>query len=217
MNPSAPDFFTELPWWKKCLLSAVSFAVLGTVVWCNVPDAAQQFVFRQADENLSPMAAYRIRLAEWSVAWAAHVGGLDNKWQMYGGQSRFNWRYIITAHYGEGSQTVDLVLPIPRQSERTWFQRTIADFKEAKFLLNIYNDSIARESYARYLARQFPIYDGRPVTTVSYTMGATYILPPLVAVQEQQLLEPETQYEVINVFDVRSESARMTAVSQDKF
>ncbi|MFN8709423.1 MAG: hypothetical protein ACK50J_22300, partial [Planctomyces sp.] len=92
--------------------------------------------------------------------------------------------------------------------ERTWFQETFADYREAKFLLNIYNDRLARETYARYLARQYSELEGIPVSEISYTLCTQYILPPLVAVQEQRLLEPDEQSEVIDVFDVRSEQSQ---------
>ncbi len=81
------------------------------------------------------------------------------------------------------------------------------DYKEAKFLLNIYNDQLARESYARYLARQFPEHEGLPVIQISYTLSVQYILPPIVAVQQQQLLEPDVLSDVIDVFDVSMEHA----------
>jgi hypothetical protein len=90
-------------------------------------------------------------------------------------------------------------------------------FKEAKFLLNIYNDRLARETYARYLARQYPEYQGLPVRSVSYTLAVQYILPPIVAVQQQQLLEPDVQSEVIDTFDATSERTHVTGTVASLF
>ncbi|MFO1001408.1 MAG: hypothetical protein U0936_13770 [Planctomycetaceae bacterium] len=196
--------------WKQRLLSVATIIILSMIVWCNLPDSFHKHVFGIADSHLSPYGAYRVRFAEWLFRYTAHLGGFDSKWQMYGGQSRFNWRYIITAEYGDDENIVQQTLPLPRQSDRTAFQRKFVDFKEAKFLLNIYNDRLARETYARYLARQYPEYQGLPVRSISYTLAVQYILPPIVAVQQQQLLEPDVQSEVIDTFDVTSERTHVT-------
>ncbi|MBL8810394.1 MAG: hypothetical protein JNM43_09490 [Planctomycetaceae bacterium] len=202
----APQDFESLPSLKtRIALSAATVAILSMILWCNLPDEVPAELLAAADRSLSPEAAYRIRYGEWLYRYAAHLGGFDNKWQMYGGQSRFNWRYTITAHYSDGDRTASRVLPLPRQSERSWFQATFVDYKEAKFLLNIYNDRLARETYARYLARQFAQHEGLPVSQISYTLSIQYILPPIVAVQQQRLLEPDVLSDVIDVFDVTVE------------
>lgn len=191
----------------RLAMSLATVVILSMILWCNLPDEVPAELHRIAEQNLSPNAAYRIRYGEWLFRYAAHVGGFDNKWQMYGGQSRFNWRYTITAHYQLGDRSISRVLPLPRQSDRTWFEAMFVDYKEAKFLLNIYNDQLARETYARYLARQFPEHEGLPVIQISYTLSVQYILPPIVAVQQQQLLEPDVLSDVIDVFDVSMEHA----------
>jgi hypothetical protein len=195
--------------WARVSLSAVTVIMLSMIVWCNLPDGVNAALGTLADSQFSPETAWRVRYAEWLFRYGAHVGGLDSRWQMYGGQSRFNWRYIITGHYADSQRTLTRVLPLPRQSERSWLQETFVDYREAKFLLNIYNDRLARETYARYLARQFNEHEGIPVSEISYTLCMQYILPPLVAVKEQRLLEPDEQSQVIDVFDVRSEQTRM--------
>ena len=189
--------------WKQRLLSLLSVAIVGMITWCNLPEEFVKEVFAVADRNLSVDNAYQVRRYEWAVRYASHIVGLDSKWQMYGGQSRFNWRYVISAHYGEGDNTTEWILPLPRQSQRTWFQESFLDFKEAKFLLNIYNDELARETYARYLARQYYEHEGLPISTIRFTLVLQEILPPIIAVQEQRILEPERTYDIINEFDVR--------------
>lgn len=204
---STPHDAESLPGVKtRIALSVATVAILSMIFWCNLPDEVPTELLAAADSRLSPEAAYRVRYGEWLFRYAAHIGGFDNKWQMYGGQSRFNWRYTITAHYSDGDRIASRVLPLPRQSERSWFQAMFVDYKEAKFLLNIYNDRLARETYARYLARQFAHHESLPVSQISYTLSIQYILPPIVAVQQQRLLEPDVLSEVIDVFDVTDEN-----------
>jgi hypothetical protein len=142
------------------------------------------------------------------IRYAAYYIGLNGKWQMYGGQSRFNWSYNITGIYVDSNtgESTERVLPLPRQTERTLIQRYWLDFKEAKFLLNIYSDELARETYARYLAREFASHDGKTIANIRYTLVTQQILPPLIAVREQQILETRVETMVVNEFDVKMES-----------
>jgi hypothetical protein len=206
MNNSPQHF--QVPAWKQRLLSIVTGLVLTMIGWSNLPDELFRDTFDILEHNVSPEMAYRARCCDWYVRYSAYFVGLNGKWQMYGGQSRFNWRYIISAHYDNGEQTADVILPLPRQSERTWWQSKFCDYKEAKFLLNIYGDELARETYARYLARQYPEHEGLPISRIRYTLAIQHILPPIVAEKAQQILEPEEIFEEINDFDVAMEYER---------
>jgi hypothetical protein len=165
--------------WQRRLLTLATGLILTMIGWSNLPNDVPQ-----------------------KVRWGAHLSGLDNKWQMYGLQSRFTWRYEIIATYSDGAQQIEWLLPLPRQSQRTLWQRLVVDFKEAKFDLNIYNDSLARETYAHYLARQFPEHQGCTLQRIRYDLKYQYILPPAVAVKEQQLLEDWVETNTISNFDV---------------
>jgi hypothetical protein len=129
--------------------------------------------------------------------------GADNRWQMFGGQSRFNWRYNVSATYSDGTVTKSVDLPLPRQSPRTLAQLLFYDFREAKFHLNIYGDKIARESYARYLGREYSTSDGLPIQSITYHMYHQMILTPDQAMEQQKLMDPRRYCNVIDTFDVR--------------
>jgi hypothetical protein len=197
----------KTPLWKRLGLSAVSLAVFAQIGWCNLPD---ETVHRWMDrvEKSDIDTGYRFRVVDWIIRYTAYCVGLNGKWQMYGGQSRFNWSYVITGIYVDSSSgaSTERVLPLPRQTERTYTQRTWLDFKEVKFLLNIYSDELARETYARYLARQFASYDGKAIANIRFTLVTQQILPPLIAVREQQVLEDRVEKMVISEFDVTMEN-----------
>ncbi|MFT5524237.1 MAG: hypothetical protein ACI9HK_002188 [Pirellulaceae bacterium] len=132
----------------------------------------------------------------------AYIVGADNRWQMFGGQSRFNWRYNISATYSDGTAVRSVDLPLPRQSPRTVAQLMFFDFREAKFHLNIYGDKIARESYARYLGRQYPTAGGLPIQSITYHMYHQMILTPEQALEQKKLVDPRRYCNVIDTFDV---------------
>ncbi len=194
----------------KIVLSLLTVVILGTISWCNLPEEYINDWIERAERVSTPETSYRLRVADWGIRYGGYVSGLSSKWQMYGGQSRFNWRYVISAIYtdDEGNRSEEIVLPLPRQSERTWAEEKLFDFKEAKFLLNIYSDELARETYARYLARQYPQWNGRTISSIRINLVTQNIIPPIVAVMEQRLLEEKQEYRLVNEFDVSMEYLR---------
>jgi len=199
---TAPSDDEFPPRWQRLGLNVLFLLILATIGWCNLPDAVPQRLHGAIARHCDSDTAYRLRFAAWVWRWGAHVAGFDNKWQMYGLQSRFNWHYEIIATYGSGDGQVDRLLPLPRQMARSRLQTWVVDFKEAKFHLNIYSDPLARETYAHYLARQYPTYQGQGLKRIRYDLKYQYILPPLVAVKEQQLLEDWVETDTVSDFDL---------------
>ena len=118
-------------------------------------------------DSIDPNIAYEARNARWLVEEYAFFAGLNNRWQMFGRQSRFNWWFTIEATYGNGSP---ILLPVPGQTERSLWRAALFDFKETKLALNLYGDPQAREAYARYLARQYPERDGQPIRAIAFLL-----------------------------------------------
>lgn len=187
-------------------MSVGSVAVFAQIGWCNLPDESVRNWLDSVDQ-VGPEVGYRAKCCDWMIRYSAYCLGLSGKWQMYGGQSRFNWSYVITGVYvdSESGDSTESILPLPRQSERSFVEEKLLDFKEAKFLLNIYGDEKARETYARYLARQYPGNDGKRISKIRFTLATQQILPPIIAVREQRLLEPQVEEMLINEFDVTAE------------
>ena len=179
------------------LISMFILLNVATVFFMNRPLWLSQRASHLLSTSLSPMGAYRVRFCGWLMMWYAHVTGLDNRWQMFSHNSRFNWWYVINARYAD-STTV--VLPLPRQSPRTFWQRTLFDHKEAKFHLNIYGDPSARERYARYLCRQYPVHEGSPITGIIWELHHQMILNPKEAAVRGTHLEPNSYGRVLNTF-----------------
>src|SRR5207247_458431 len=105
-----------------------------------------------AERRCSPT----VRVAAPNVGRAArsrssHPTVLGNLWQMFGRQSRFNWCFPISAVYGN-AERINLLLP--PQSDRTFWQGTLFDFREGKFHLNLYPSPELREAYAHHLCRE---------------------------------------------------------------
>src|SRR5438309_3635287 len=160
---------------KKILISAFAGLNVFTILYMNQP----LWLIRDTDllvaQHFSPWRAYRFRLNEWYVQQYAHLTGLDNQWQMFGRQSRFNWWFVIKAVYA-GPKIVNL--PLPLQSERTFWQRIFFDFREAKYQLNLYPSPALREAYAHYLCRTYPTQEGAPIQSVIYELHFQMLLTP---------------------------------------
>lgn len=187
---------------SKCAISAFILANISTVVIVNLPESAGAQLARRASLLASPETVYRLRQANWYLRSYAHLVGLDNRWQMFGRQSRFNWWYVIKARYADGAADKVVVLPLPRQSARTVAQRWFFDFKEAKFHLNVYSDPIAREAYARYLMRTHATHDSMTIKSIKWELWHQSILTPEDSVLRQQLVDQRCFCQTLDEFQL---------------
>ena len=182
---------------KKILIYVFVVINIFTVLFMNRPIFFIRDVNRIIENYHSPNIAYKVQLLSWYIKSYAHIVGLDNQWQMFGRQSRFNWWYLIKAKYNN-SQTI--VLPLPRQTSRNFIERNLIDFKEGKFHLNMYNNEIGRETYSRYLCRKFSNLDGSPIQSIVFELWYQYILPPEEAKHKEKCLDPNIYSQTLNEF-----------------
>jgi hypothetical protein len=186
--------------WQRCLISAFVLTNLATVFFVNLPLHWKENFLGWAATTRSAEDLYRLQMASWHMQRYAYFAGLDNRWQMFGYQSRFNWWYVIRGVYGDGTHENVVLLPLPNQSGRTICETFLFDLKESKFELNIYLNPTAREAYSRYIARQFPERDGMPIRAVRWELGCQNIVPPDEAIGRQELLYPQCSFLLLNEF-----------------
>jgi hypothetical protein len=175
---------------------------LCVIAFANKPDFIADAVQQFSKTNLSPQTDYRLRLSGWYLKYYGYLVGLDNKWQMFGRQSRFNWWYVVRGEYSDGTTTQRILMPTSFQSARTLPQRLLFDLKENKIQLNMYNNAFAREAYSRYLARQFPEHNGLPIRAVLWELAHQKIIPPAEAVAQQKLREDKVHIRSLNRFEL---------------
>ena len=192
---------------KKILISFFAVLNISAVIYSNRPGFVSSIQDKLLSNCFSQIASYNIRYVEWFIsdklAWYAYLVGLGNRWLMFGFQNHFNWWYQIKAKY-QDSEIV--LLPLPRQSQRTFLQWLLFDFKEAKILHNIYPNQNARESYAKYLCRQFPSHNNFQVDSIVWEMYWQNILEPKYAREKGAYLAPEINSQVLNVFKCPEEN-----------
>ena len=192
------------PRWKRLIISCFVVLNLLTIARANVPDCVGELVMRWIEgyEKTSPAFAYRIKHLGWRWRQYGYNAGIDNRWTMFGYQSRWNWWYDIRAIYSDGVTERSVLLPLPNQSSRTLAQKQIFDLKERKLELNLYGNAVAREAYARYVARQYPTHDGLPIKCIRWYLCTQGILPPDEAIAQQKLHTEEVRLLHLNDFDV---------------
>ena len=181
---------------KQVLLSLFIVLNLGTVLFINRP----LWLVRESDEivqGFTPRLAYRFNYTGWLIRRYAHLAGLDNLWQMFGRQSRFNWWYEITATYADGKT---VVLPLPRQSPRTFWQAHFADYKEAKYHLNLYQSQELRQRYAHYLFREYATKDGAAIQTITFNLHHQMLLEPPQSGQQRTHVADRSYSQVLDQF-----------------
>jgi hypothetical protein len=184
---------------RKWLVSAFVTLNVATVLYMNSPVWPWQAV-RQALGASPGVAASPPTLAGRLDELYAHLTGLNSRWQMFGALPRINWQFVIKAQYADGTT---VVLPLPGQSERTFWQRTLFDFKEMKFYTNLYNDRPGRRAYASYLCRRYPSREGVPVKAIIWELHGQPVRPPWRAAATGSHLEPTSVITVLDVFPCR--------------
>ena len=141
--------------------AAVSCLVVSSIVlaaWMNVP------------------ALHRaLPRTHRAVAAVADKAGLDTRWIMFGTIPRPHWHYVIKARYAGGEE---VLLPLPLQGDRSFLERHLFDFKDAKIHTNLFRARPWRRAYAHYLAHRFPERGGRPVEAVVYELWIQEIVDP---------------------------------------
>ena len=189
-DPSAVRLRRTLALAGKVAISLFAVLNVATVLRSNRPSWAGQAVESAVDGTLGPSGVYHARYAGWLLDRWAHLAGLNNRWEMFSHQSRFNWWYGVQAITPDGT-TVDLDLPLLGQ--RTLPQRLVWDFREAKFHLNLYPDARLRERYGRYLCRGLAhsrVPDHGKVRTIRFQLHHQMLLSPPQARERGTHLDP---------------------------
>lgn len=97
------------------------------------------------------------------------------------------------------------MLPLPLQSDRSFWERALFDFKETKFHHTLYTRPTAREAYAHYLARQYPEYEGVPISSITIDLSWQQILPREEAARRGTHLDSTITTQVLQTVDFGSQ------------
>jgi hypothetical protein len=178
---------------KKLLVSAFVVLNLGTVVWMNRPKA----VDRGVAACPSPAVASALRQADALDETYAHVTGSDALWRMFSGLSRSDRWLVIKGRYAGGGE---VVLPLPLQSDRTSWQANVADFKEGKYHVGLFEDRTARQGYSVYLARFYPDHDGAPLREIVWEAHYQDIRPMEETRRLGSHLKPASYFVILDSF-----------------
>jgi hypothetical protein len=190
------------PLWKRCLVSCFIVLNFTTVAYVNQPEVTKTATKEWSRQHLTRYQDYSVRKSIWYLSYYGHLLGLDNRWQMFGRQSRFNWWFIVRGEYGQGDAAQLKLLPIPQQTTRSLLQRLVFDLKENKILLNLYSRPFGRECYSRYLARQTPEYAGVPIRAVQWELAHQKIRSPEEAIQLRKLRYDHVHVRTLNRFEL---------------
>jgi hypothetical protein len=156
---------------RRLVISAFIILNLSTVLFMNRPEWLRDASGRLLDSLPHPVSATLRAVGDADHVYAS-LAGLDNQWVMFSYLPRYNdWR-VIRAEYADSST---VVLPLPRQSERTFWEHNLFDFKDAKYHHNLRpfgteeeqaRRKAHRKAYAAYLARHYPEHNGAPVRAI---------------------------------------------------
>ena len=140
----------------------------------------------QKGDNVAGRINWYISYVDWGINYAGWIVGLKSYWRMFSPVDRFNWDMVVTAVHEDGAE---ILLPLPHQTDRNFWERNFIDFREAKFQLNIYNNKTAQRWYAEYLCRTYQ-QEHNPVTAIKIKQHSQMILSPQEAERRDIYFEP---------------------------
>jgi hypothetical protein len=92
-------------------------------------------------------------------------------------------------------------LPLFGQGPRTFWQRNLFDFREAKLSLNLYQNILNRKSYSYYLRRQYSTHRDSPITSIIWELHYQDIVNPVESALHGSHLDPTITTRLLNRFD----------------
>jgi hypothetical protein len=184
---------------RKPLISAFVILNITGFMHANRPF----WLVRSSDSVLEAWGgygAYRVKYAGWVLARYEHAAGLDNRWEMFSTQPRFNWWFDIK---GVNDQGAAFDLEVPSQGNRSVLDTAFFDFREAKYTLNLYANPELRARYANYLCRQSPVLGGRPIVAVRITLWHQPLRTPHEASVTGRHLVPQAYSRIMDEIPCR--------------
>ncbi len=187
---------------KRFLISLFVLLNIFTVIYVNRPIPIKETQGSKLKEILHPSSLDHMRSAT-RIFFTGYgeLVGLSTRWLMFVLQDRYNWSYLIKAKYEDSSE---VILPIPRQGKRTILEREFFDFKDTKFQYNFNYRPYAKEHYASYLCRKYPIHNGAKVKSIIFELYKQNILELKEAEKRNRYLEPIIKKEMPVVFNCYS-------------
>ena len=190
---------------KRFFISLFILLNIFTVIYINRPVPVKTTQGNKLKEILHPSSFdLRSTIGLFFINYGEFIG-LGTRWLMFVLQDHYNWFYLIKAKYNDSSE---MLLPIPRQGERTILQREFFDFKDAKFQYNFNYRPYLKEHYASYLCRKYPIHNGAKIRAIIFEFYRQNILEPREAQKRNRYLEPVIKKEMPIVFNCNSERSK---------
>jgi len=186
---------------KKTLISLFILVNLSGFIYFNYPGKVTRagnkilnFILteKMANEVKKPLRKIRVFL---------RFLGLSHKWHMFSGVSRNNWWILIKAYY---KNQEEVVLPLPLQNTMaTILEKYVFVFREPKFLINLYRDSLRRKSYAHFLCRKYSVNNGSPIDSISFESCEKNIVLPTKSKDFSTHLKSMITKEVLDTFNCK--------------
>ena len=130
----------------------------------------------------NPDAPYPVRVAislfnigHWGIVNFAWRTGTNTYWRMASPVPKHDWWMMIAAHYSDG-RVVEL--PLPDQTERTFWQHTFTDSRETEIHITMWPHPHLREAYGQHLCQTYPHpTTGEGAEFIRFTLYWQNILP----------------------------------------
>ncbi len=172
--------------WRKALISAFIALSVGTQVLTNL---AVGSVPEPASAGPVSSVVGVVNYGRWLVDSYAFYTGLNGLWRMFSPVHRYDWwwRVIATDPNGRARE-----LSTPSDTGRVGLGSFFVDFRETKFLLNMWTRPPMQSAYLDHRCREEE-HAGRMPTSVRLELDWRNILPPDQAAARGDHRGPQVQ------------------------
>jgi hypothetical protein len=148
---------------KKVAISAFIVLSASAALYCNTPWWLNRRVTAAVEANTQGALQSSLYAVPTWLYWWAHKAGINWRWEMYSSVWRRDFRMVAVGIDERGRQ---VLLPEPLQVPRTWFEHEVADFREAKYQINLFRWPSEWPRYCSYLMRRYKDNGGVPLVAI---------------------------------------------------
>lgn len=172
--------------WRKALISAFIAISVATQVLTNLGVGYLPYPGAPGPQTELVAAANNVR---WGFDSVGFYTGLNGMWRMFSPVHKYDWWWRVIATDSDGR---DRELSTPSYTGRTGLDSFFVDFRETKFLLNMWTRPPMEQAYIDHRCREEQSA-GRTPASIRLELEWRNILPPDQAAARGDHRSPQVQ------------------------
>ncbi len=182
----------------KVLISLFILTNLSAFIYFNYPGKVTRLANKILNLPLKEEIVKNVKKPLKKIRTFLRFIGLSNRWNMFCNVNKSNYWFLIRARY---KNSKEIVLPLPLQTTNTTIlDRYFFSFREPKFLISLFKESLREKSYAHFLCRTYKTNEGVPIEKVIFEYYERNIINSKNLKKSSTYLETLITKEILDTF-----------------